>query len=456
MKRIFIVIFLTYIKVCAGQRRQFTEEEFISVVQKYHPVAMQATINIKIAEADVTANRSPFDPVLKMDKAAKEWDGVMYYNEKKAEIIIPTWYGIDLYTGKEDITGMRINPEETKGTLNYIGFSVPVVKNLLIDKRRAALRQAKIFKDASEVERRMIINDLLQEALHSYWNWWEQYHIYQLMQSSLSNAEKRLLMVKTAFQLGDRPAIDTLEAFTQVQSFSIKLNESFTALAKARLQLSAFLWTNKQLQYDLPAGVIPQTATENEGHSLNNLLQSARAHPELTQYTFKLKALSIDKKLKFQSFLPQVNLKYNQTGYNFSKTVNAPWFENNYRFGISLSMPLRLSEGRGEYQKARLKIDKTQLEQVNKEVLIYTKVKQYHTEWEQTKAQLLMQKNLVTNVEILKRGEETRFANGEGSLFLINTRELRGIEAQQKLIGLSAKNQKALVTLKWAAGLLGT
>lgn len=455
MKLITFVFFIFSVLLCRGQKKFFTEEEFIAVIKKYHPVAKQATLDVRIAEAEITSSRGYFDPVLSMDNARKEWDGTTYYNQRQTEIKIPTWYGIDLYAGKENITGSRTNPEETKGSLTYVGFSLPLLQNLMMDKRRAALKQAKIFRDVSEVQRRIFVNDLLLEAIKAYWDWWEQYHINQLMQSSLQNAEKRFAMVKSAYQLGERPAIDTLEAFTQIQSFAIKQNETFTALAKAHLQLSTFMWTENQLQYELPTNVVPQEWSANKILTLDGLLKAANLNPELIQYQFKLNSQEIDKRLKFQLLLPQVNLKYNQIGYNFSKTVNAAWFQNNYRFGVSFYMPLRLSEGRGEYQKAKLKIEQIRLEQLNKQVQIYNKVKAYYTEWRQTRAQLSMQNNLVANTIALQRGEETRFFNGESSLFLINSRELKTIETTQKLIELKSKNLKAFVSLKWSAGLIG-
>lgn len=457
MKVIIYILFTLCISaICNGQQKIFTEQAFIAVVKNYHPVVKQAALDVRIAEAGITVSRGIFDPVFSTDNARKEWDGITYYDQRQTEIKIPAWYGIDLYAGKENITGSRINPEETKGSLTYIGFSVPLVQNLAIDKRRAALRQARIFRDLSEVERTIAVNDLLLEAMKGYWDWWEQYHNNLLMQSSLLNAERRLAMVKTAYLLGDRAAIDTIEAFTQVQSFSIRQNETFTALIKAQLQLSTFLWTENQQQYDLPADVEPQAWSMHESVTLESLLSAARQSPALTQYPFKLNVLEIDKLLKFQLLLPQVYLKYNQIGYNLSKTVNAAWFQNNYRFGVSLMMPLRLSEGRGQYRQAKLKIDQTRLEQMNKLVEIGNKVKSYYTDWQQTTVQLSMQASMVVNITTLQKGEETRFFNGEGSLFLINARELKTIEASQKLIELKAKNRKSLVSLKWAAGVLGT
>ncbi len=452
-----IIVSICFLAVLNGKAQQkvFTEEELIKVVRAYHPVAKQAVLDVRIAEAEVTSARSGFDPVFSVDNGRKLFDGTTYYNQRQMEVKIPTWYGIDLYAGKENITGSRLNPEDTKGTLNYVGFSAPVLQNLVMDKRRAALRQANIFRDLSEVQQKIVLNDLLQEAVRTYWKWWEYNNVNRLMEAALFNAEKRFLMVKAAYQLGDRPAIDTLEALTQIQSFRIKQNEAMTDLIKSRLQLSAFLWTGNEQQYDLPADVMPQNWSNENATALEAFLQAADTHPELLQYGFKMDALKIDRKLKFQYLLPEVNLKYNQIGYDLSKTINNPWFQNNYRSGISLSIPLRLSEGRGEYRKATLKLNKTLLEQTNKQVQVTNKIRQYYTEWQQTSAQASLQSSLVTNVIALQNGEETRFTNGESALFMINTRELRTIEAQQKLIEIQSKNRNALTDLRWSSGLFG-
>ena len=68
--------------------------------------------------------------------------------------------------------------------------------------------------------------------------------------------------------------------------------------------------------------------------------------------------------------------------------------------------------------------------------------------------QLSLQSKLIDNITALQKGEETKFKNGESSLFLLNARELKTIEAEQKVVELKAKLQKAAVDVKWSAGLL--
>jgi outer membrane protein TolC len=151
-----------------------------------------------------------------------------------------------------------------------------------------------------------------------------------------------------------------------------------------------------------------------------------------------------------------VYLKYNQLNksHDLTKTFSSPWLENNYRYGLSVGLPIRLSEGRGEYRKAKLKIEQTEWQQLNKRVSLETKLRQYFNEWRQLGQQIQLQQQAIASYAQLQRGEEIRFQNGESSLFLINSREQKTIEARQKLIELQGKEQKARASVLWAAGAL--
>lgn len=459
MRNLIMILLFAFQVFAAGAqtdtaRNIFTEEQFLAVLSQFHPVAKQANINVRIAEAEITSARGAFDPVFTIDNARKEFDGSFYYDERQTQIKIPTWYGIDLFAGKEDITGGRLNPADTRGEVTYLGISVPLLQNLVMDKRRAALQQAKVAREMSEVQRRNMLNDLRAESLKTYWNWWKQFELLQVINSAVKTAEMRFAMVKNAYLLGERPAIDTVEAYTQVQSLVIRRTETLAELMKARYELSAYLWTSQGAQYDLPESVVPGEWKQQPDINLDSLLISINNHPDLQEFNYKLDMLRIEQRLKFQQLLPEVNVKYNQLGGDWSKTTNSPWFDNNYRFGVVVSVPLRLAEGRGEYRKAKLKTERTRVEQSDKQVQIMTRIKRYFTDFRQTTQELALQTQFIRNVEALQAGEETRFRNGESSLFLVNARELRTIEAQEKLISIRAENRKSVINVRWAAGLL--
>ncbi|MEJ7626216.1 MAG: TolC family protein [Ferruginibacter sp.] len=443
--------------------KTISAQQVMEIVKQFHPVAKQADIFIKKSRAEVTVAKGLFDPYLQNVTAQKTFDGTDYYYYNRPQLSIPTWFGMEVSAGLEYLSGNRTDPEETKGETSYLGLSVPLAKNLLMDKRRAALQTAKIFRTASMVEKRIILNNLLLDVMNTYWNWVQQYQVHKILTDAVMVNEKRVELVKMAFNLGDRPAIDTTEALTQLQNFELLKSQAWLNFRNTTLDLSVFLWTPAAEPYNLPPGIVPADSPEFSTIAnatvpqLNNLLDAAgKNHPELIIYDYKLDVLSVEKKLKFQELLPAVNFNYNQLGkgYDVLKTAKGPLFENNFQYGLSFGIPLRLSQGRGEYRIAKLKITETQLKKRQKQVEVETKIKSYFNELITLKTQVAMQEKNYKNFQVLQRGEETRFRAGESSLFLINARENKTLEALQKLQELITKYFKTENSLQWAAGLL--
>lgn len=445
-----ICILLTFV---AHGQQEFTQQQLFDVIKAYHPVARQASLQVQIASAEVTAARGAFDPLLQSDISKKEFGGTQYYNHRLHQVNIPTWFGININAGLEELSGERTNPVDTKGASSFIGLSVPLANGLLMDGRRAALQQARIFEQASQEERRVMLNDLMQGAATAYWNWWQQYQTFQLFTEAAANAEQRFNLIKTAYRIGERPAIDTLEALAQLQTFRIQRAGVAQELQNARLQLSMYLWQQEGQPYDLPQSVTPVAP---DGILLADAEQLIAQHPALQQYNFKIDALRVDRRLKAQYLLPYITLKYNQlTGsHRIGDAFKSPLFENNYRYGVSMALPLRLLEGRGLYRKAKLKLEAAEWERTNKQVELEVKLRQYRNDWTQLLEQVALQRTAVAQYTGLQRAEEMKYTNGESSLFLINSREVKTLEARQKLVELQAKQQKAAVSIRWAAGVL--
>lgn len=430
--------------------------ELVHVVRRFHPVALQATNNIEQAKANLLSARGLFDPLLEVAAAEKMFDGKQYYRYTQPQIAIPTWYGIELYAGAEYLSGTRLNPEETAGRTSFAGVRVPLLNGLLLDKRRAALQQARLLTEQSEAEQQIALNDLLRDAANTYWSWVQQQLLKTTIDQLVTVNEARLNLVKTAYRLGERPAVDTTEALAQLQSFLALQQEQNAAVQNAALELSLFLWNEKRELYLLPTDVHPATATTVMPATDSLIALALASHPQLQQYQLKISGLVIEQRLKFQGLLPKLDVKYNQLGrgYNVLKTATAPALQNNYRYGVSFSMPLRLSEGRGAYRAAKLKLQNAELEQAQKIASIQTKIKTIANKVNALQMQLSIQQKATQNYATLQRAEEQRFFAGESSLFLINSRETKVLEARQKLIELETKYQQAVVDVQWAAGTL--
>ncbi len=440
----------------------FSFNNLVSVVKAYHLVSKQADIQIGIAEAGLTEARGVFDPVLGFDAANKTFNGRNYYRYNHSSLVIPTWYGIELHAGVEYLGGLDTDPTETLGKTSYAGLSIPLAKNLVMDKRRAALKQAKLLTGASAQEKRIALNSILDEAAAAYWNWVRRYFEYQSYVEVIELNRKRIDMIRTSFIIGERAAIDTVEAETQLQQMEYLKNEVSLKLQDAGIELSCYMWDANSRPVIFPKDVIPDKRIEEfvlnvSFPDLENLLTIAeRQHPELLLYRNKMEILEVEKKLKFQELLPKIDLKYNQLGkgYQLDKTIVQPLFENNYKAGITVQVPLMLRKGRGEYKQARLKIANAAIDLQWKENEIRNKIRAGYNKLVNYQIQANVLGKTYNNYRKLQQAEEVRFMGGESTVFLLNLRETKALEARIKWIEVITAFNRAAYSLQWASGQL--
>jgi outer membrane protein TolC len=451
------IIFLLFI--CSkGYGQQLAYNEFIDQVKKNHPLSKQAKIVVDKASADAMIARSNFDPTIGFQSDMKTFDGKNYFNYQNTELKIPTWAGIDISTGIESNRGQFLNSEVSKGQSSYLGISVPVLKNLVIDKRRAAVLQAKNLILASEQEKQSIVNNLLLDASLQYWKWAAQYQLLKLYNQYVVTSSNRFNITKIAFNNGERASLDTLEALTQLQQLKILENDADLLFTNAGIELSYYLWDNQDSALQLSPTMIPDTLNSKqisiESGIADLISLSILQNPEVRAYEYKINNLLIEKKLKFQSLLPMLNVKSNilNQNYNVFKDAGSQFYQNNYKFGVDFKMPLFLREGRGEYRKAKLKIKETNLAFAAKKIEVQNKVKTYSNENFFLKNQLETLFVINNNTNSLLKGELIKFYNGDSNLFVVNARENKVIETAENLISLQFKIVKSYYGLKWASG----
>lgn len=466
LKCIVILLFLVFNLPLNGQdtSKTLNANQLISWVKKYHPVVRQTEIEIGISESNITIARGGFDPKIQVEYESKTFNGTNYFEYLTSQVALPAWYGIEFKGGIEQLNGDRQDPTLTSNQSSFVGVNFSLAKNLVIDKRRAALKQAKIFNSMAYVQQRAIVNDLLLEAVEQYWNWVAAYQKFEIMKRNVEINLDRFQLVKRTFELGERPAIDTIEALTQLQSFQYLRNNYWLEFQNTSLLLSAFLWMEGDLPYFLPETVIPVKDWDKEEFVLtyqpvleNLLIQASLNHPELNMYNYKLDALEVERKLKFQELLPVVNFQYNQLGKGFNlatTAVEGPIFRNNYKYGFNIELPMTFAKGRGDFKIAKLKIENTALDRLQKSNAIEIKVKSYFNQFLMLQKQIELQSLNYKNYQLLVRAEEVRFKNGESSLFLINSRENKALESLEKLIENKVKLYKTIFALQWSAGLL--
>ena len=145
-----------------------------------------------------------FDPKLAGNLNQKYFDGKNYYSHLHAGLKVPTWFGITVQTGYEENAGVRLNPEEyTSNTgLWNAGLAIQLGNGLLIDARRAELQQAKIYANSTQLERDLMLNQLVFDASAAYYDWFKAYSTYEVYEEAVANASERFDNVKGLSQFG--------------------------------------------------------------------------------------------------------------------------------------------------------------------------------------------------------------------------------------------------------------
>lgn len=460
------LFFLLVVTFAKGQQasntdREISYKEFLSLVLENHPISKQANLFNGIAAAEIRMARGFFDPKLSADFGEKRFKSDTYFTQRLAMLKIPTWYGIELKAGAELNDGFRLSNDmyTPNQGLTFVGLSIPVLQGLVIDERRAALRTAQTLQRMAEAERIGMLNKLIFAAAKEFADWYLSYKAIGFVEEGVSLAQIRYNAVKEQVKLGDLAAIDSVEARLALQDRLVQLASARLNFDNSRLLVSNFLWNEAGNPLELDSNAIPVlTAADFAAFDPQNALSMAEEasifHPDIIKQEQKRKQLQIERRLAAEMLKPMIRLELNGLSGDILSMppIQTGYWEQNYKFGAVASFPLFLRKERGKLQLTKLKLQNNQLEINQIKLQVANNVRQAYNQWAAQNLQLGLQTEAVGLHRILAQGEQERFLNGESSLFLVNTREARLIEAGIKQADFEAKTLKARAAVWFEAG----
>jgi outer membrane protein TolC len=350
--RTIIIIFLLFSLSGWAQKDSvvtMSYKDFMDRVKSHHPLAMQADLKLQQGKQQVRKSRGSFDPKAFSDVSQKYFSGDQYYSVINSGLKIPTWYGIEVESGYTQNDGVLLNPQNsTPGAgLWYAGVSVPIGQGLFIDKRRAALKKARLFQESTKAERDLLYNELLYSAGQAYWAWFEAHNAVIVYENALGLTQQRFEAVKQGVLFGDKPSIDTVEAAIQVQNRTLSLQDAQLSYKNASALLSVYLWVDGIVPLETSSNTHPYAVddlgTIGVNEEFKNALDSLNSyHPMLRQYAYKIDQLKVDKRLKQELLKPQLDLKYNAINQPVGNDAFTNYNSNNYTWGVAFKMPIFL------------------------------------------------------------------------------------------------------------------
>jgi outer membrane protein TolC len=442
MKILLVFLFSSFSLL--AQKDNLTElsyNEYLGYVKKFHPLVKSANLEVTSAQANLMMARGGFDPKIEVDFDKKQFKEKEYYSLFNSSFKIPTWYGIEVKAGFDNSEGIYVNPQNTLPNqgLTSLGITVPIGQGLLINERMANLRKAKIQVQLSQAEQKLQAIAVLYDASVAYFNWKRNYHEVKLYQNYLTNAEIRYNGITSLIKNGDKPIIDSVEAGIIVRNRKLNLEDSQLKLAKAKLELSSFLWLENNIPLELQDTIIPEEKLEQtikETLQTNDLMvenPSIENHPKVNALQNKIEILEVERKLKANQLLPKIDLGYHYLSEpSFTDSSNL----NNYKLGMNFSFPLFLRKERGSLKLTQFKIQNTKFELDLEKVQLSNKISAQQTEINSLEKQRKLLSELVADYTTMLTSEERLFSFGESSIFLINSRENNLVSSQLSALAL--------------------
>ena len=350
MRLYLLFTFMAFCTAACFSQESKTEilsfDEYLGYVKKYHPAVKQANLEISTAQAQLMAARGGFDPKVEIDYAKKQFKGSEYYSLLNSAFKIPTWYGIELKAGFDNSEGIYVNPQNItpNSGLTSVGISIPLAQGLFINQRMADLSTAKLQLSMSSSERQIQVVDLLFKASAAYFNWLKCYNEAALYEEYQRFAQTRFQAVVRSIELGDKPAIDSIEAGIVLKNRKLNVEDANLKLNNARLELSVFLWIDTT-PVELQDNIVPDVEIQKSiFETLNldevfNLDESVSDNPRIQLLQGRLAQLEIERKLKSNMLLPDISLNYN---FISEPAVFNDYRLNDYKAGLSFNLPIFL------------------------------------------------------------------------------------------------------------------
>ena len=420
-----------------------------------NPLADRANNTNEFGRAQLKAAKGNFDPQLSSSIESKQFNSSNYFTFGNAELKQAIYSSHALKLGYQYGQGINLNPERktTNVGLPYLGAEISILQGMLFDKRRAELLKAKHYTDYFSAEQKMQLNDLLFAASNSYLEFQYAKKVIGLYSYFAKLADQRLKGVSELAAVGEKPAIDTIEASIFLQGRRLDQQAGEIELLKRLNEMNSFFFIST---------TTPQTAFQTRD-SLDQiyqmiltsmqrqLLNEESKNPIIAQYEAKQRVLETEQRLQKELIKPILNLNY-----NFLSPANDQYFNNlstnNYKWGATFAFPLYLRKPRNEYKMASLLAKNNKLETINKQNQINFKRKYIVEAIRITTAQIQQAEKSALFSKMLVEAERLKFNNGESSLFLLNTRESKWLESELKLADCKFKLIKNFLELTYVNG----
>lgn len=450
---------LLFITLCLNSQASVSEKQILDHVLKQFPAVRMAENDLQIAEGEQTAADGAFDILLQGSYTENSGD---YENDVlNAKLIKPTsLFGLDLYAGFKKSDGLLAVYDKEWETLDRgewsVGGKLPLLRDFLIDDRRARVKKADFGKEQRMYQLRTTELEQVRNALHRYWDWVLAGKRLSVQKGLLEIAEKRDVWLQKRMKAGDIPRFernDNLRSILQRRSFVM---QSEMGLEQAISELAFFVSDDalqKQLETprDLPQHTLPAIQPVVVQTPTPKLAERAiEQRPDLKALQMQIEQNRVDESLQNNRFLPKLDLQaqFSQDEGTGSTSLD----DNNVKAMVTLELPLQYRAIRGRQAQIRGQLQRlgNQKQLLSQRIEADIRIVKKNLDIALERRKLALEE--LSLAQELEKGERTRLNQGETNVLIVNLREQATAEAELRLAETTIEAMKHWITLKTTLG----
>lgn len=424
-----------------------TLPDVLESVARSYPEIEIAIGEIETANGKVLASWGEFDTVASAHSISQPLGFYQTYRNGVG-LARPLYEGGEVYStyriGDGNFEPWYGERETNEGGEFKAGFSLPVLKDRFIDKRRADLLKSGAMRREvrADVESRLLL--FQRFATQAYWDWVAAGRAVLIQRQLLDLAKERVTNIRLRVDGGDLAKIAELDNNRFIAKRQNSIVKAERGLEKAAIKLSIFnrdpigapeIAMASQLPEDLPAA--GRLALEQIMSDASNAIA---IRPELVALQAAREAACIDRRYAENLMLPKLDMKGflgQDVGGETSSTGDKTPFEA--QFGIFAEVPIERRSGLGKRQAANGKINqidaKTRIVQDKIRAEIQDAASALNAAYDQIQQS---QQNVELTAQSLEVGREL-FKVGDIDLLSLNIYETSFADAKLELLDAQFK-----------------
>ncbi len=336
------------------------------------------------------------------------------------------------------------------------GFSLPILRDRPIDRRRVALRQAQILEQLADPFIQRTRLDISRAAAVAYWNWVAAGIQYRIASDLLNLARDRQDFVDERFKLGADPESVTVLNRRLTASRQESLLSAERTLQQAAIRLSLYYRTADGTAIVPAAERLPDTLLKliPESPRSNQLeadIQIARQNrPEIIRFQLLKDRAATELALARNRTQPSLNFfaaASQDLGFSKKTFIGSGPFSTdrtNAEFGLSYELEAQRREALGRLRTAQGLLAQLTSQERFAFDEITAQVQDATSELIQTFKRLEQAREEYQQAIRVRDLETESFRRGRTSLIDLNLQEIATAEAQFKVAALAASYQRAI------------